>query len=236
MSQIKLDAKYLILLRQALAMLPGIKPNIAAEWITETYLEAVMMSHGLPVSFGPLKLDDSMFAELSVTNATGTYHVTPKGAQFLMELYTLNGFPDYSRKAKKQGESLEELKRYSLAQDELTQKMLEDRKQREAKASAREKLIAHPDLVQESEFELNLLDAIFIQHKGLSLGIQGMVIGGITITKQVSRYRSNSGKNHDYKVVFEWTGYDGQPQALQTNSFYSGNRRNDADRNWGLPE
>jgi hypothetical protein len=64
-----------------------------------------------------------------------------------------------------------------------------------------------------------------------------MEIGGTTVTKEVSRYSSNSGKSHDNEVILKWTGSDGTlHEEVLRHSSYQHNQRNDEDRNWGLPE
>jgi len=63
-----------------------------------------------------------------------------------------------------------------------------------------------------------------------------MLIGGIEVEKLVSVYKSNSGKSSDSNVTFTWRSFDGQYHCIEKESIYSNNRRNDAERNWGLPE
>lgn len=63
-----------------------------------------------------------------------------------------------------------------------------------------------------------------------------LTVGGVDVRKEVQRYASNSGKSGDFSVTFTWKGADGESHRLEKPSHYEGNRRNDADRNWGLPE
>ena len=63
-----------------------------------------------------------------------------------------------------------------------------------------------------------------------------MMIGGIKVNKFLLRHESNSGRSHDWEVIFTWESKDGPPKSLKKESRFGNNRRNDAERNWGLPE
>ncbi|MDE3783406.1 hypothetical protein I7G00_04950 [Sinorhizobium meliloti] len=91
-------------------------------------------------------------------------------------------------------------------------------------------------LVEERDFLDNrLLDRIFWKHAGK--GEATLTLAGIDVTKSLRGYSTNSGKITDYEVSFHWTGSDGQPRTSGTGKPSAAfNRRNDADRNWGLHE
>lgn len=61
-------------------------------------------------------------------------------------------------------------------------------------------------------------------------------VDGFTVTKHLRRYTSNSGKSWDWEVTFTWINERDETEVVTKPSQYKGNRRNDADRNWGLPE
>ena len=86
----------------------------------------------------------------------------------------------------------------------------------------------------ERQFTYSLLNDLFFENVGKGAG--ELIIGGISVKKHLSRYASNSGKNHDFQVSFSWTTPDGTPELITKESVYRGNRHNDAGRNWGLPE
>jgi hypothetical protein len=91
-------------------------------------------------------------------------------------------------------------------------------------------------LVKEGDFSDNrLLDRIFWENLGKGEGT--LKLAGIDVFKSLHGYSSNSGKSTGYKVTFHWTGSDGEHRSSGTGTPSEAfNRRNDADRDWGLPE
>ncbi|MDX3927845.1 MAG: hypothetical protein QHC90_18795 [Shinella sp.] len=91
-------------------------------------------------------------------------------------------------------------------------------------------------LVEERDFLDNRLrDRIFWKHAGK--GEATLTLAGIAVTKSVHGYQTNSGENTDYEVSFHWIGSDGERRTSGTGKPPAAfNRRNDADRNWGLYE
>ncbi|WP_432343888.1 hypothetical protein WMC41_13465 [Shinella yambaruensis] len=110
---------------------------------------------------------------------------------------------------------------------------------REQIADRRRKEAALKDIsfVEERDFQDNrFLDTIFWKQfpKG---GEATLVLAGIAVTKTVQSYPSNSGKSRGNEVTFYWTGSDGEKRFSGTGKPpEASNRRNDADRNWGLHE
>lgn len=103
-----------------------------------------------------------------------------------------------------------------------------------ANAQMGEYKVGRPERINEEELDYGLLDDLFWHH-GLQ-GSSSMVVGGIEVQKEVIPYRSNSGRNTDFAVTFRWIGLDGTPRSVEKRSMYEGNRRNDVERSWGLPE
>lgn len=109
-------------------------------------------------------------------------------------------------------------------------------KEAERKAKEeREERINNPETLSVKDFTYSLLNDIFFVHLGKCTGQQEMNIGGIPVTKTVLPHRSNSGKSRDFEVTFYFTDECGERQTISKSSQYAGNRRNDADRNHGLP-
>jgi hypothetical protein len=102
-----------------------------------------------------------------------------------------------------------------------------------AAAEARRQKLKNLEALQEVEFTYPLLNDVFWHHQ-VKEGT--LVLGGIAVSKSLQLYRSNTGKSKDWQVTFEWLGKDGQRHVLQKDSRFADNRRNDAERNWGLPE
>jgi hypothetical protein len=93
--------------------------------------------------------------------------------------------------------------------------------------------LANPETIVEAEFTWSLLNAVFFRH---GKDTREMVVGGRPVSKHLHPFRSNSGKSTDFNVTFTWKSTDGTARQLEKQSLYESNRRNDEDRNWGLPE
>ena len=177
-------------------------------------------------NFGSLSLNINDFNELFIKDDWGTKRVSPTGAQLLL-LLDKEGF--FQRK------SLEkpiELIKYANSEAAI----IKAQNDYEAEERRKRELALTPELVKETDFSYGLLNNIFINRFGLGRERRTMLIGGIEVTKDVAVYKSNSGKSSDSSVVFQWCSADGQNHVIAKESVYSGNRRNDAERNWGLPE
>lgn len=128
---------------------------------------------------------------------------------------------------------------YQLAS--LREETLERERQAAASLARRQEVeryraqIADPTLVREDEFSIGLLNDIFFRHHGPGGGT--LTIGGLKVTKSHPvRYASNSGKSSFWSYTYSWTSPDGTPRQLDQRSAFEDNRRNDPNRNWGLPE
>jgi hypothetical protein len=99
----------------------------------------------------------------------------------------------------------------------------------------RERAIGDPSLIVESDLtDHRLIDAVFITNFGKGPGM--MMLAGIAVSKTIAGYKTNSGKNTGWAVQFQWIGSDGQPRMTGWTPPEAENRRNDADRDWGLHE
>lgn len=95
--------------------------------------------------------------------------------------------------------------------------------------------IKDPSLLTEADLDnYRLLDSLFFAIKGPGSGT--LELAGITVTKRITDYSSNSGKSRGWRVWFSWTGSDGRQHALEKVPPEAHNRRNDPERNWGLHE
>lgn len=108
-------------------------------------------------------------------------------------------------------------------------------RQQVAEFRRREQAVKDPSLITEADLtDHRLIDRVFIANVGRGSG--SMVLAGITVHKEVIGYQSNSGKSTGWNVQFTWIGSDGQPRSSEVRPPEAYNRRNDADRNWGLHE
>ncbi len=102
-----------------------------------------------------------------------------------------------------------------------------------AERKRREAAIKDPSLIRESDLvDEDLIDQVFIAAMGLKAGT--LSLGGVSVTKSLRSYPSNSGKSTGWGVTFSWTGSDGVQRSSGRTPPEADNRRNDEDRNWGL--
>lgn len=250
MSQTEIRNEHFLPLSKALSMLPSLKPRVAAGWLNDCYDQAILpmdTSGGGTAFLDPLvsidmngitvltaELDE--LCELAGSNLSKS--ISPAGAGLLLRLYQSNVFPDRCVRDKDLKAPLQQFVEYAEGRGQIIDEALDRQKQTDAADAKRKFLIANPDIIPESEFKPGLLDEVFWAHLGpCSTEGQSMVIGGIAVRKSLSRYSSNSGKTGDFAVSLHWTGSDGRVRTEQVAfSRHAGNRRNDAERNWGLPE
>jgi hypothetical protein len=104
-----------------------------------------------------------------------------------------------------------------------------------AERTRREQVINDPSLIVENDLiDDRLIDAVFINNIGKGPGT--MTLASIVVLKTIASYKTNSGKNTGWAVHFHWTGSDGQLHTTDRIPPEADNRRNDADRDWGLHE
>lgn len=113
-------------------------------------------------------------------------------------------------------------KRGELAAELVTR----DRRARALKDLA---LVVEADLDDHS-----FLNRLFLAHVGTGAGT--LTLAGITVAKAITRYPSNSGKSQSWGIDFTWTSSDGTRRSSSNRPLQAENRRNDPERNWGLPE
>lgn len=188
----------------------------------------------LELDIGGRIIDDAAYHEMY--RKDGAIETSPRGAQFLIELY-LEGRLPTKREPMQPSEALLSYARTGETFAEIFEaRRLVQNASREADEEAKKTRYAAPEKIPPSEFTYGLLNELFFHHKKKGYWVFSMMVGGVEVTKTVSRYQSNSGKNSDASVTFSWTDPDGTPRKLEKTSKFEGNRRNDEARNWGLPE
>lgn len=201
--------------------LPGVGPRKTLWRLRELY------DLGQDTMIGSIKVTIEELGELFVPAVRGFYaseRVSPAGARLLVRLYEAGELETEPSAVS------EEVRRYCNSEPELREKV---RARERAKAEYEERL-NQPERIKEEDFDYGLLNDLFWHH-----GLQGnsrMIVGGIEVQKTVTRYMSNSGKSRDFAVTFNWVGSDGKRRHATKPSMYENNRRNDPERNWGLPE
>lgn len=150
--------------------------------------------------------------------------VGPDAAAAILAAYKRGDLP--MRRGKKPGEA-PAAEAYVAMGDSLREQIAERRRKEQA--------VRDPSLIVESDLiDHRLIDRVFMHNIGSGSG--SMVLAGITVRKQVTGYKSNSGKSTGWRVRFDWTGSDGKPRHSEVSPPEADNRRNDPDRNWGLYE
>ncbi|MBU1042011.1 MAG: hypothetical protein KKF77_13015 [Proteobacteria bacterium] len=225
----------------ALKLLPNVKPRLAMQRLSEAnnmyfscdenefrILEEVDICAGLSVT-------REAFNELIISDEyTGSKKVSPRGASLLLKLYDADFFE--LKGCKDTFEGTEVLRQYAESEEKLAAKVEKLNHLKKERSEREAYLIANPGHVLDHEFTPSLLNTIMYRNGKIGSHTE-MVIGGVTVTKDVSAFASNSGKSRSNTVILSWTDNSGkQHKEILTQSSYASNRRNDAERNWGLPE
>jgi hypothetical protein len=93
--------------------------------------------------------------------------------------------------------------------------------------------LRNPSVLKESDLEdYRLLEQLFFAIKGTGSGT--LELAGISVTKSLVGYSSNSGKTTGWRVTFSWTASDGRRRSIEKVPPQAANRRNDPEREWGL--
>lgn len=234
---------YGVLMRttDALKLLPNVKPRVAMRRLEEIdnmylscdenefrFLDEIEICDGLRVTRGD-------FDELRISGEDGgSKRISPRGASLLLKLYGADIFE--LKGGKGSVKDTGELRQYSESEKQLVAKV-EKLKAHEKQKKERERyLVANPDQVLKQEFTPSLLNKIMFENGAVG-GHAEMLIGGVLVTKIVQTFVSNSGNSRSNTVTLVWTDSSGtQHKEILTQSSYADNRRNDAERNYGLPE
>lgn len=193
-----------------LKTLPGIKPNSAKrEILTGRFLSETEMA--------------DIHTEENRYYYTTTYYVGPEAAAAILKLYRDSRLPMNRGDVPKDAPDAEAY----IASKAIREEALEVKRRKGA--------ISDPLLVSESDLEdFDFINDAFINAIGLKSGT--MTLAGIEVRKTLTTYKTNSGKNNEWHVRFDWTGSDGQHHYCENSPAAKSNRRNDPDRDWGLPD
>lgn len=227
--------KYMTLI-EALKCLPGVMPNKSKELIANA-LEMNFIPGSLEIAdfcyrVGETELLQEEYEEIHIELESfygTTIKTSPQGAKVLMKLYRNGDLVMHKGKCITEAPELQAyIDKESYFREEADRIRRED--------EYRKYLIKNPDEIKESDFSYSLLNDVFYHKFGAFRGHKTIILDGIKVNKSVFVYQSNSGKTHDSEVIISWTDSKGEGHKLCKPSFYSENRRNDPDRNWGLPE
>lgn len=226
----------------ALSLLPGVKPRIARNLFDNWLLELIRKEHDCPgdeeVSSFFISVGNDIKVKLSdldevMGGSDGPLKVSPRGVKFLVSLYEAKILPMSVKKTKPVDPKLLE---YAESEEELKSRFEKMVELSNTKESKRRHLIKNLGLIKEEDYTYDLLNDVFLHYIGLTAQPHTLRIGPYDVTKSLTKYKSNSGKSHDWEVCFSYENENREEKTITKNSAYAGNRRNDADRNWGLHE
>lgn len=197
-------------LTEFLASLPGVMPLKARREI----LDGDLLPDDLKSDI--VARSDSLFDTVLV--------VGPDAAAAILAAYKQGRLP--MRRGEK-ARATPRAEAYVADADALRTELAERKRKRDA--------VKDPSLVRESDFmDVSFLDRVFFTQIGPGSGT--VILASIAVTKTATEYKTNSGKNSAWGVRFQWTGSDGRPRSSERTPPQANNRRNDASRNYGLPE
>lgn len=206
-ARVEVEVIGMLSLTDFLALLPSIKPRVARQLVlTSDLLLAVEKEdiHSRGSFYGPV------------------YEVGPDAAAAILAAYKQGRLP---MKAGKRPAVAPEAEHY-LAQRDILRQELHER-------SRKTRAIDDPSLILERDLADHwLIDRVFRKHVGA--GTNSMSLAGTLVHKQVTPYKSNSGKSVGWHVRFDWVSSDGTPRHSENRPGQMGNRLNDPDRKWGL--
>jgi hypothetical protein len=212
----------------------GIKPRVLLNEIHD--LQNIVMGAELRkqptprIKLGLVEIDPDAIGQLAES------HLTPTALRLLIELRDKGALPTARRTLDPVPENLLAYAARNEAELLAESERLKEqrRQQKESEDEALKRKLDNLDAINEPEFTWSLLNQLFWHHQGK--GQDTLTIGGLKVTKSLTPYASNSGKTRDFSVTFSWTARDGTACGLSRESRFADNRRNDAERNWGLPE
>ncbi|WP_238866809.1 hypothetical protein [Achromobacter xylosoxidans] len=231
---------HILRLQDALQMLPNVQPNKARarirEWEDGLLSQLVGSTDAAeevePVEVAGETLTLECLEELKHDDGYSAATISPNGAQILMRLYRAGGLP-----MKGPIETVHsKLAAYAADNHSHRDLWMAENARHKAAQDSRHTLLSNPNSIPLTSLTEELVNEVFFFHSKNHTGVETMMISGVEVTRTVSKYISNSGKTSGYEVTLEWIGKNGQPVVYKRDTPFSSNRRNDAKRNWGLPD
>ncbi|OKH86849.1 hypothetical protein [Thalassospira sp. TSL5-1] len=239
----KLRPEFMMRLDTAINLLPNIKPRLARQELKEIHSilcgkrleqtdEEIDPKIVVAGKNSQVEVSFSQSCEFFENEEYGAARITPAAAKVLALLYNAGIFK--LQKSNSLIEATSALDDYARSEPVLREAQAVADAQAMTEKETYNNLLDNPDLITQDKFSYPLLDAVFWKHKGP--GTHTMQIGGFEVTKRVHTFTSNTGKNRDSEVVISWVDQNGVKRLFKKSSRYSGNRRNNPDKNWGLHE
>lgn len=228
------DASLCMTFRAFAKLLPGFRMRNGFQWLQSARFEAIVAGASQVSLSDTIAVEAEHFANMFSGLLSEAGAISPDGARLLVDLYDA-GQLELNAKGRKPVP--EAVQAYIASEAVLHARTSTAREARIAKANeaaAAQARLKNPASYPEAEFTWPLLDNLFWANHGKGAG--ELVIGGVLVSKTLTLHTSNTGKTRDFAVSFSWTSREGSPCCLTKESSFANNRRNDADRNWGMPE
>ncbi len=189
-------------LRQALRLLPNIRPMLAREQLGRALFQA-RRAQDRTARVAAIDVRLQEFEELFIQDAQGLPRVSPSGAALLLRLHVAGAFEPCDRA---QGTSAPvELERYAHSLPALRQRQA----QMEETRRWQQDMVQHPERLSPGQFSFELLNRIFHRHKGR--GPATFEVGGLEVTKHCL-FMVNTKK--ETGVHFTWRDPGGNDKEL----------------------
>ncbi len=200
-------------LRQALRLLPNIRPMLAREQLGRALFQA-RRAQDRTARVAAIDVRLQEFEELFIQDGQGLPRVSPTGAALLLRLHA-GGVFEFCDRARGTSAPVE-LERYAHSLPALLQRQA----QMEETKRIVDDMVEHPERVCPEQFSYEILDRIFHRHKGR--GPATFEVGGSEITKHCL-FMVNTKK--ETSVRFTWRDSAGNDKELTRSDVLSRSRR-----------
>jgi hypothetical protein len=209
----RVEPQFYMPLRQALRLLPNIRPMLAREQLGQALFQA-RRAQERSARLATINVTLQELEELFIQDAQGLPRVSPSGAALLLRLHARGVF-EFCDKVR--GTSAPaELERYAHALPVLLQRQAEMEETRRWQQD----MIEHPQRLSPGQFSHELLNRIFHRHKGR--GPATLEVGGLEVTKHCL-FMVNTKK--ETSVRFSWRDSEGNDKELTRSDLLSRSRR-----------
>lgn len=216
---------YYLPLGAFLGLLPGVPSRKTKNALLDALGDAAAAGQDVAM-LGGHRVTVRALAQMFHSNANGTDCVSPAGAHVLIALYKAGALPCRYRTAR----PCLDAEAYARSEPELQVRARRDAES----AAAMARLIETPSAIEQEFFTHDLLDAVFIRHKGL--GAHVMQLGGVSVEKCVRPVQDDAGRRRQFEVCFVWRDENDQVRQLCRPSKYASDRHGGRGSNWGVQD
>jgi hypothetical protein len=200
-------------LRQALRLLPNIRPMLAREQLGRALFQA-RRAQDRTARVATINVTLRELEELFIQDGQGLPRVSPMGAALLLRLHA-GGVFEFCDNARGTSAPVE-LERYAHSLPALLQRQAEMEESRRWQQD----MVEHPQSLSPGQFSFEFLSRIFHRHKGR--GPATFEVGGWEVTKHCL-FMVNS--KRETNVRFTWRDSEGNHKELTRSDLLSRSRR-----------